>query len=341
MTRRVSINVITNNDVEYLPDFFRALSLQTFHNFDLLVIDNNSQDDTVHYIRRNHPRVAILQNLNNLGISKAHNQGIKFSKSEYILFLSQAILLLPDTLQIMVSAIEKDDSIGAVGGKVLRMTDGSEEGSKLQSDMIESAGLSISKGRRIYRRGNGESDRGQFDESGYVFGFDGDFVMYRRNALESTKIEIPKETISEYLDEDLSLAGGDIDLAWRMYLSGWKALYLPNVSVYNNAVSSSAKIKSKFFRKRRNDQNTIYSVGLRNHLLMIAKNEPISTMFQSFLPILGLKFQQVAVGMIFQRGVVREMRNFMRLLPKSRLKRNSVQSKIKVSKEDIHAITSS
>jgi len=67
--------------------------------FELIVVDNNSQDGTVEMITNNFPNVRIVANSENRGFAAANNQGIKISQGEFILLLNPDMQVAPDTLE--------------------------------------------------------------------------------------------------------------------------------------------------------------------------------------------------------------------------------------------------
>lgn len=66
--------------------------------FEVLVVDNDSQDGTIEMIKNNFPKVKLISNLENLGFARANNQAIKQSVGNYILLLNPDMLVNPDTL---------------------------------------------------------------------------------------------------------------------------------------------------------------------------------------------------------------------------------------------------
>lgn len=83
----------------------------------ILVIDNNSADNTVQLIESNYPEVEIIQTGTNLGFGKANNIGLKIAsdhKADYILLLNQDSWLDNDCLSTMISHCESDKSVGII-----------------------------------------------------------------------------------------------------------------------------------------------------------------------------------------------------------------------------------
>ena len=108
---KLSVQLVVWNGAKYIPYLFASLRQQTYQDWSLLVVDNNSNDDTLAAITRelaNFPAAyRMLENKENLGFAGGHNQAFKENDSEYILLLNQDMYLRPDCLEKMVKFLEK------------------------------------------------------------------------------------------------------------------------------------------------------------------------------------------------------------------------------------------
>jgi len=255
--------------------------------------------------------LRFIQNRRNLGFAQAHNQGIVMTDSEYVLVMNPDVILEPDFLERIVNVAEKNKKAGSFGGKLLKAKITNIESNKemalnplkfgalmhpnwciVKTDIIDSTGLKIFKSRRVIDRGEEEKDTGQYDRQEEVFGISGACVLYRREALEDIKIPKcdPKTRIhsndsninshgrvrsalfaGEYFDQDFFCYKEDIDLAWRLQLRGWKAIYVPEAKAYHLRTVSIANRFSKSV--------WVNFLSYRNHLWMLLKND----YFRNFL----------------------------------------------------------
>ncbi|MGB9609207.1 MAG: glycosyltransferase family 2 protein, partial [Minisyncoccia bacterium] len=128
---------------------------------------------------------------------------------------------------------------------------------------------------------------GQYDKQEEVFGISGACVLYRRTALEDIKIPtnygnfmkiqkdnsqfVDSQTICrlasswEYFDQDFFSYKEDIDLAWRLQLRGWKAIYVPGARAYH---FRSVSISNRFSKSQ-----WVNFFSYRNHLWLLLKND--------------------------------------------------------------------
>lgn len=102
--------------------------------FELIIVDNNSTDDTARLLNKI-SNATIIRNADNLGFVKAVNQAGEIANGEYILLLNNDALIEKNTLSNALRVIEADESIGAVGAKI-KLLDGStqEAGSIIWND---------------------------------------------------------------------------------------------------------------------------------------------------------------------------------------------------------------
>jgi GT2 family glycosyltransferase len=104
-----------------------------------------------------------------------------------------------------------------VSGKVLRF----------DKKTLDTTGLFLSLWRTAKERGYGIKDRGQFDQSEYIFGVNGAVAFYSRKMLEDIKIK------GSYFDVDYRIFYEDLDISWRAHNFGWKAYYIPQAVAYH------------------------------------------------------------------------------------------------------------
>ena len=127
MTPLVSVIIVSFNTRDYtVKSIESALASRGFKpgEVEVIVIDNNSPDDSVSYIRKNLPEVKVVANKSNPGFGGGNNQGAKLAKGKYLLLLNPDAFLEKDSLRIMVDIMEKRADIVSVGPQ-LRFMDGS------------------------------------------------------------------------------------------------------------------------------------------------------------------------------------------------------------------------
>lgn len=220
----VTISLLCYNAVEYLPKTIAAIYQQTYKQIELIIVDNDSKDGTVEYLRKKYPAEQLILNKENRGFSKGHNQAIAKGKGEFVLVLNTDILLSPTFIEELVNAARAYPKIGAFSGKLLRIGKLFEP---LPVPIIDSVGLAWTSTGRHWDRGSGELDRGQYEEKAYIFGVTGAATLYRRSMLEDIAFD------DQFYDEDFYFGHEDVDLAWRAQRAGWGALYIPQAIAHH------------------------------------------------------------------------------------------------------------
>lgn len=116
----ISIVIVNYNVKDFLQDCINSIYKSVFNgSFEIIVVDNNSSDDSVEELSKSFPDVKFIQLNENLGFSKANNIGFKNSSGEYVLILNPDTILYSDTLQKSFDFFKSKNDIGALGCKVL------------------------------------------------------------------------------------------------------------------------------------------------------------------------------------------------------------------------------
>jgi len=116
----LSIIIVNWNTKQLLNNCLRSIYENAKKiDFEIIVIDNASSDNSVKMVKEQFPQVTLIENHKNLGFAKANNQGLKVAKGKYILFLNSDTQVISNAIEIMVDFMEKNPNIGASGCKLL------------------------------------------------------------------------------------------------------------------------------------------------------------------------------------------------------------------------------
>ena len=116
--KSVSIIILTYNGVEYTKQFYNSLVNSTNLDYELIIVDNLSTDETkeyIHSISANNKNVKVIFNEYNLGFPAGVNQGLQSTNSKYILIANNDIVLTKGWLERLIEVAESDPKIGIVG----------------------------------------------------------------------------------------------------------------------------------------------------------------------------------------------------------------------------------
>lgn len=214
MGRLVSVALVTWNSALWLRRCLDCIARQTHRDFELIVVDNASADDSVALISGHAKRV--IRNETNRGFSAAVNQAIAVAGGEFVQLVNPDAFLEPEYIERLVAAFDKAGPAFAMAtGKLLR-TDGNE---------IDSMGIRMTRSGRHLDITEEIADRGS--QIAEVFGVSGAAAMYRMTFLREAAVG------GEIFDEDFFAYREDADLAWRGRLFGFRAMVVPDAVAYH------------------------------------------------------------------------------------------------------------
>jgi len=332
--------------MDVLPDLLKSLENQTYQEYQVIVIDNNSSDETVDFVRKNYPSVMLIRNMRNLGFAQAHNQGIRHVLAHcdqdalddvFVLVTNHDIVLKKDFLAKLMLRTKAQKEVGAFTGKLLKayaenITDEVLK-ENVHSDIIDSTGLRAKKNRTFADRGAGEIDEGQYDEYQEIFGVSGALALYRASALKDVMQG------EQVFDQDFFAYKEDVDLAWRLQWLGWKARYIPEAVAYHyrgmygkERMNLFQKIKNRFSKSK---VRSYFSN--RNHWWLLIKNESISGMLLAWPRILFVESMRFIYTLVFEFKNIRAFFEVVFGLPKMLKKRRLLMKQRRVRPKEIRA----
>lgn len=118
-TPLISVLMPVFNAERYIEGSIESILQQTFHNFELIIVDDCSTDKSWEIIQkyaRNDKRVKILKNKQNLGLSRTLNGGIHIARGKYIARMDADDWSYPDRLEKQYKFMEEHSEIGISGG---------------------------------------------------------------------------------------------------------------------------------------------------------------------------------------------------------------------------------
>jgi len=116
MPLKVSIIILNWNQPEFTVNCVNSILKQGYQDFEILLVDNNSQDNSVEIFRKNFGRnkkIRIIENSDNLGYAGGNNEGVRHAKGEYVVILNNDTTVEENWLKELVKAIKSDERIGA------------------------------------------------------------------------------------------------------------------------------------------------------------------------------------------------------------------------------------
>lgn len=221
--------IIANwNGARHLRMCLDSLRRQTHPQFEVIVVDNGSTDDSLRLLGEDYPEVRVLALAENLGFTVASNRGAQAAHADVVVMLNNDTEAEPGWLEALCQALADHPEAGAAASKMLLFD---------RRDTLHSAGDMLGPGFIPQNRGVWEIDRGQYDHQIEVFGACGGAAAYRRTAWEQLG----------GFDERLFMWLEDVDLAWRAQQAGWKCVFVPEARVYHHLSATGGGVIASYY----------------------------------------------------------------------------------------------
>jgi GT2 family glycosyltransferase len=117
-TPLVYVIVLNYNGVDWLKACLTSLLATAYDNFEILLVDNDSTDESVSFVRTAFPQINLVQNNRNLGFSEGNNIGIEHALSagaDYVVLLNPDTKVPPNWLAQLIEIGESEPAIGILG----------------------------------------------------------------------------------------------------------------------------------------------------------------------------------------------------------------------------------
>ena len=234
---KISFVTVTYNSASKIEQLIQSIfnSVKDVE-YEILIVDNNSQDDTVERIKKMSPEIRIISNPNNVGFASANNQAFKIATGNFILIINPDIQISDQTnLRELCVRLQMDDNIGIIATR-LQYADGSiqESARGFPNPLAQLVrGLNLEKHFKSYKFYN----KFVMDAQGITTDVEVDWVI---GAFMLIKKSILEEV--NYFDSNYFMYYEDADLCIRLRKKGYKTLYTPtNVATHSYQRDSAKK----------------------------------------------------------------------------------------------------
>jgi GT2 family glycosyltransferase len=245
----VSVIIPHFNGKEILARCLKSLESTTYANYEIILVDNASTDDSIDFVRESYPAVRIQSNRSNRGYAGGCNDGLTIATGNYLVFLNNDTTVAPDWLTELVSHCDGRNDIAACQPKILSISCRDYfDYAGAAGGLIDIFGYPFAKGRILFTI---EKDEGQYDSGGDIFWASGTAMFVRRDLFEKLG----------GFDEDFFAHMEEIDLNWRLQLARYRVISVPSAVVYHQ---SGSTLQADTYRK-------LY-LNHRNSWIMLLKN---------------------------------------------------------------------
>jgi len=275
---KLIVGFLTYNEssYKYLPEFLsslkKALKFLPSSDYKVLVFDNSHPNNNLNRLAIeffNHQNGDLIQYYSsgdNLGFSRAYNilinQAVKL-KATYFLMINPDTLIEPETIRKLVEALEKNGTLGSVAPKIKQWDFINQQ----KTNIIDSLGLVLKPGLRFIDKNQGEIDCNQSGTPTSILGPSGAAGLFRISALQKIREQ------GGYFDERFFMYKEDCDLAYRLYLQGYKSQLVADAVVYHDrSAAASGHIIIQQLADRRRKSRQIRAWSFRNQHFLFVKH---------------------------------------------------------------------
>ncbi len=269
---------------------------------EVFVVDNNSVDGSVQFIKEKFPQVQLIENKTNTGFAVANNQAIKQSTGKYVLLLNPDTVVQEDTFDKTFAFMEAHPDAGGLG---IKMVDGKGNFLPESKRGLPTPAVAFYKIFGLARLFPGSKKFGQYhltyldkNKNHQVDVLSGAFMLMRKETLDKVGL----------LDETFFMYGEDIDLSYRITLGGYNNYYFADSSIIHYKGESTKKSSVNYvivfykamaiFAKKHFSANHAKLFDFLIHLaIFIRATMAITTRFikQAFFP--AIDFALILIGL--------------------------------------------
>lgn len=245
----VAVVILNYNGKTFLERFLPSVKASTYAHLHIVVADNASTDDSLTFLRSTHPDVEILINKTNEGFAKGYNTALRQVKADIFVLLNSDVEVTPNWIEPIVALMVSDKSIAACQPKILDWNNRTRfEYAGAAGGWVDRYGYPFCRGRIF---SHCETDHGQYDTVEPVFWASGAAMFVRAAVFHEMG----------GFDDFFFAHQEEIDLCWRMQLSGYRVFACPASVVYHVGGGTLPQ---------GNPKKTF--LNFRNNLIMLYKN---------------------------------------------------------------------
>ena len=278
---RVVLIVLNWNGKDDTIECLRSLQQLSYHNFEILVVDNGSTDGSVTHFRQEFPGISVVENGTNLGFAEGNNVGIRWAirrGADYVLVLNNDTVVDKDFLTYLIVVAENDPSIGFAGPKVYYYDFNGRR------DVLSFVGASfnVTLGK-VNRFGVKTIDRGQYDRIREVDYIEGSCLLARVDSL--TRVGLFNPTYRFYWE--------DVELCFRGRKAGYKSVCVPTATIWHKVgmQAGTKRVQGYFY-------------VARNRVLFVKEYASSSQLLIFLCYLFAFEFWEVILVSIFKQRSV-------------------------------------
>lgn len=294
----LTIIIVNWNNKDILQDCLNSIyHTHSVSKYEIIVVDNHSEDNSVELINSKFPDVVLLENDKNLGFTRANNQAIKIARGNYILLLNNdTVVTNTYCFDRMIELMEKNSQIGILGCKLL-YPDGTLQSCGESFPSVWGIFKSQILFTKTYKRfGKNQQGDNYFKEIDFICGA---CLMTRKEILD--QVGLFKEKYFMY--------GEDVEFCYRVHKAGYDIGVLTDESIIHlHSKSTEKNLTEMLYHSITND--------LKN--LRMLHHSKLEVLFAKIFHLIGILIRAFLV--IFRKG--KKPGDYLRLFKRLLVKQN-------------------
>jgi len=305
--RKISIIFGNHNGLRFLKEFLDSVYLQTYKNFEIIMVDNVSVDTSIDFVSKNFPSVKIIANKKDLGFAGGSNIGFNACSGDYVAIANNDIILQSDLLEKLMEAYNDIPNLGAVQPKVEL---------KKQPGKLDACGSFWTNTGFNYHYGiYKDANLPIYNNRIPIYSLKGVFMLMPRSVIEKVGL----------FDDDFWCFFEETDFCHRVWLAGYECWYYPGSMLYHNLGGTLAKERVSYVQFH-SFKNRLCSYLKNLGLIEALKVLPVYLLLNIILSISYLAKLNFANFLMIYKAILWNVVN----LGNTMRKRSKVQKNIRI-----------
>lgn len=276
---KLSVVILNWNGRRHLERFLPSVveHSSAVEGVEVVIADNSSTDDSLVWLALHYPTLRVVRLDRNYGFAGGYNRALKEIDSDYYLLLNNDVEVTGGWLEPLIEILDTEADVSAVAPKLLSAEHRDEfEYAGAAGGFIDYLGYPFCRGRILSTL---EKDSGQYDTRRDIFWGSGAALCCRAEVFHSLG----------GFDEDFFAHMEEIDLQWRMQLSGWRIVIEPRSVVYHLGGGTLQPSAQKIYLNHRNNLAMLYKCSTPIQRLVVATIRPFTDMAEAAILLLTLQ----------------------------------------------------
>lgn len=218
---RVAVVILNYNGQAYLEQFLPSVLATTYPNYEVIVADNGSLDDSLAFMGESYPGVKTIDLKGNHGFAQGYNLALRQIEAPYYILLNSDVEVTPGWIEPIIELMERDPTVGACQPKIKACHRRNYfEYAGASGGWLDALGYPFCRGRIFAVT---ERDSGQYEDTQEIFWATGAAFFVRSQLFHGLG----------GFDPDYFAHAEEIDLCWRIKRAGYKVMVRPRSVAYH------------------------------------------------------------------------------------------------------------